>query len=534
MLGTAEPSEAAGGGAVWHIVRKGALLETDTDTIVAVREPEPAATKPRPTGGRRLSVWLMIFGSCLIVPALGFTGVLIERHWAHQQRETEQRLAQVANDLARDLDRFLTNMIATLSVIAETSDFSPSGLPQLHEQASRWLSPLGLYLVYREADGQQLLNTRLLWGTKLPREQLPELDQAVRATGRPHVSNVFRGAVAQQAIVTITAPVMSNGKPAGFLHLSIDPRVLLELASGQNLPRDWNTTISDRAGVIIMRLHHHDRYVGTALPDHLVALDRTSAGSVRTRNVSGEESIRASAISRVSGWLVSSNVPLAVARAPLVADMWSILGAVLVMLAFMLALAFTVAGFIARPIRDIAGFASLVEGEQVPPPLVSPVREANEVAASLRLASQRLKVRTGELRDALDRFNLALRGADIVVFAQDLDRRLTWISDSTGNYPPDIVGQREEDLLPVDSRSEAIALKRLALVSGRPQDRELKVGQGESARYFRVRVEPVKDETRRVVRDNGSQAVRAAQCPSRRRAGPSIQESPGRRAGDRH
>lgn len=484
---------------MWRIVRKDTLLETDNGTIEAVRENASAVPGQRAAGGWRLRVWLLIFGGCLVVPALGFAGILIERHWVYQQRETEQRLAQVANDLAADVDRFLDNMIATLSVIAETSDFSPSGLPTLHEQARSWLSPLGLYLVYRNADGQQLLNTRLARGTTLPREQLPEIDDIVRATQRPHVSDVFRGAVAQQAIVTVTAPVFGGGKLQGFLHLSTNPGVLLELARSQNLPARWNTTLSDRKGVVIMRLHHHDRYVGTPLPERLQASGHEPGTAYRLRDLAGELSLQMVAFSRVSGWQVSANVPLAVARAPMIAEIWSILGAALAMLALMVLLAFTVARFIARPIRDIARFASLVEDEQVPPVLRSPLREANDVASSLRNASLRLQQRTHDLRNTLDRFQVALRGADIVVFAQDLDRRVIWVSDSSGDYPPEIIGRRDEELLPADSRSEAVALKRLALVSGKPQDRELKVGQGDAARFFRVRVEPVRDKTGEIV-----------------------------------
>lgn len=451
--------------------------------------------KPRAVGGWRLTTWLLLFGACLVAPALGFAGILIERHWAAQQREIEQRLEQVAADLAYDLDRFLENNIATLSVIAETSDFSAQQLPRLHEQASRWLGPLGLHLLFRDTGGQQLMNTRVPWGTRLPASQQPDIDPIVRETLKPHVSGMIAGTVAGQGVVTVTVPVLAGGRLNGLLHMSIDPVRLLELARGQNLPPQWNTGISDRKGVIVTRLQEHARYVGTLLPDDLLVRSRQGERAFRTVNVEGVETIRAARVSRLSGWLVSANVPLDVARRPLVAELWSMLGAGLVLLALVAGLAFTVARFVSRPIQDIARFGALVEDEVVPPALASPLSEANEVSASLNVAAARLQERTRDLRDALDRFNVALRGADIVVFAQDLDRRLTWISDSAGTTPAEIIGRREEDVLPIDSRSEAIALKRLAIASGQAQDREVRIGKGEEARFFRVRVEPVRDAT---------------------------------------
>lgn len=485
-----------------RLAREAAAL--DAATAPAIRTDRASdrgrgRAKPRAVAGWRLTTWLLLFGACLIAPALGFAGILIERHWATQQREIEQRLEQVAADLVDDLDRFLDNSIATLSVIAETSDFSSQQLPRLHEQASRWLGPLGLHLLFRDVGGQQLMNTRVPWGTRLPASLQPDIDPVVRSTLKPHVSDVVAGAVAGQAVVTLTVPVLANGRLNGFLHMSINPERLLDLARGQALPPHWITGISDRKGVIITRLQEHERYVGTSLPGDLSLRSRQTARTFHTVNVEGVETIRAARVSRVSGWLVSANVPLSVARAPLVAELWSMLGAGLLLLALVAGLAFTVARYVSRPIQDIARFGTLVENDVIPPALASPLSEANEVSASLRVAAERLQERNRDLRDALDRFSVALRGADIVVFAQDLDRNLTWISDSAGDVPAEIVGRHEAGSPATGPLSEAIALTRLAVASGQAQDREVKVGKGETARFFRLRVEPVRDPSGEIV-----------------------------------
>ncbi len=185
---------------MWRLARGGAAFETDAAgpirTDRAGSRVPGRAKAPRTVAGWRLTTWLLLFGACLVAPALGFAGILIERHWVAQQREIEQRLEQVASDLAFDLDRFLENTIATLSVIAETSDFSPQQMPRLHEQAARWLGPLGLHLLFRDIGGQQLMNTRVPWGSRLPASQQPEIDPAVRSTLKPHVSDMITGTVA--------------------------------------------------------------------------------------------------------------------------------------------------------------------------------------------------------------------------------------------------------------------------------------------------------------------------------------------------
>ena len=453
--------------------------------------PDTAPASARPAGGLRLATLLLLFGASLVVPTLVATGLLLEREARTETEQLERRVEQVAGDLADDIDRQLELMAATLSVLAGSPQLATGELQAFHERAAATLHPLGLQLLYRGLDGQQLLNTRVPWGTPLPRRPLPEIDDAVRTTLKPHYSDMLVGAVAQRPVVTLTVPVLIEGALRGFLHMSIDSERLLAILKGQHLPPSWNTGLSDRNGVIIARLVRHDDFVGTKLPDELRAQSRREIGAFRTTNIEGVETVRAATVSARSGWLVSANVPASVVRAAFVANLWSMAGVAIALALLALGLALFVARLIARPIQAIADFAVMVENEHIPPPLRSPVREANEVASALRLASERLQDRTRALRQTLDRFNIALRGADIIVFVQDTERRFTWISDSDDAFRQDLLGHREEDALPPESQDAAIVLRQRALATGQPQEGEVPMGTGNEARFFRVRVEPM-------------------------------------------
>lgn len=457
----------------------------------SVRASVPA---PAPkVGGLRVASLLVLFGACLVLPSLAFTAYLLDRHWRDRQHETDRRLEQVAGDLAKDVDRNLGLLVSTLTLLTSSPQFDLGRYQELHERATQSLKPQGLDLVYRDAGGQQLFNTRVAWGTALPREALPDIDAAVRSTLKPHISDVFVGAVARQPIVTITAPVIRDGEVRGFLHMSIGTAWLFGILQGQGLPPHWNTGLSDRKGIIIARLLRHDDFVGKPLPTALAATSRSRDAAFRTINVEGVQTIRAARVSPMTGWLASANVPLSVARAAFIADAWAILGLGVFLLLLVLVLALAVGRLVARPIHDIAQLATIVEDERIPPALRSPVREVNEVAGALQLSSQRLRERTRALRQALDRFNVALRGADIVVFAQDRQRRLTWISESASHRGQELLGKRDEELLPQGWSDEAIALKERAMSTGHAQEAELKIGVDEEARFFRLRIEPVRD-----------------------------------------
>ena len=461
--------------------------------VSAGREGRPAARS-----GFSIALLLFLFGASLVVPALAFTAVLLDRSAQEQEADIRRRLEQVVGDLASDVDRELTLLLAHLGALAVSPDVTAGEWAAVHAKASIGLKPLGIEVLFRDPTGQQVMNTRVAWGTPLPRSEQPAIDAAVRSSLRPHVSDLVTGRIAGRQVITLTVPVIgSEGRLDGFLHMSLDSERFLATMESQNLPADWNTGISDGTGAIIARLRRHHEFVGSKLPDELRAqsLERTEAFS--TVNIEGVQTLRAATRSPLTGWLFSANIPMAVVHAASTKDsQWIVgLGGGLLLLA--LVMAAIVGRLVARPVAAIAEHAAIVAHEGVPPPLHSPVREANEVAAVLRYAARQLQERSQELRGTLDRFGVALRGADIVVYAQDRDRRVTWISETAG-HGARFIGRRADDVLPPDSFAGAAALEERALASGQPQEGEVQHGTGDEARHFRLHIEPVRDGDGRV------------------------------------
>ena len=419
-----------GRGRVWRLGRGDQRVEPGRDGMVE------SGRQARPTGrpGLSIALLLFLFGASLVVPALVFTAVLLDRNWQAQEADMHRRLEQVVGDLAHDVDRELILLFANLTALAASPDVATGDWAAVHAKASATLKPLGIEVLFRDPDGQQVMNTRVRWGTPLPRSEQPAIDAAVRSSLKPYVSDMVAGSIAGRQIITLTVAVTGGeGRLVGFLHLSLDPERFLATMEGQNLPAEWNTGISDRTGTIIARLRRHSDFVGRRLPDELRAQSIQSTSAFSTVNVEGVQTLRAAKLSPLTGWLFSANVPMSVVHAGSIKDsQWIIgLGGGLLLLALLLAIA--VGRLVARPITAIAEHAAMVAQERMPPPLDSPVREANEVARVLRYAARQLQERSQALRGTLERFAIALRGADIVVYAQDRERRVTWISETAGD-----------------------------------------------------------------------------------------------------
>ncbi|HMN51433.1 MAG TPA: HWE histidine kinase domain-containing protein [Xanthobacteraceae bacterium] len=105
-----------------------------------------------------------------------------------------------------------------------------------------------------------------------------------------------------------------------------------------------------------------------------------------------------------------------------------------------------------------------------------------------------------ELRNALHRYEIALRGSNVTIFTHDRDLRYTSISNAfLGRRIDQIVGLTDEDVVPLSDRETIVALKRRALESGEPEDAELRLKGPSSSRWYDFHVEPLRDAEGRVV-----------------------------------
>lgn len=133
-------------------------------------------------------------------------------------------------------------------------------------------------------------------------------------------------------------------------------------------------------------------------------------------------------------------------------------------------------------------------------PLFEGDRIAGVVCAAVdvtedRRARARLADLTDALSAALQRFDVALREADIIVSAQDLDRRFTFVSRNTlGFAATDLIGRRDEDVGPPEIQERLIAIKDEVLRTGTPRTAEFRImTEARGERVMKVRFEPQRD-----------------------------------------
>ena len=123
-----------------------------------------------------LRVYLLFLVLGAMLPGAVLTAILVAQTFSGNRAVIERRLLDSARVDAAALDRELEAIIRSLGVLATSPALHAGDLQTFHAEARRaqlaqqgWLS-----VVLLSPEGQQLMSTRLAWGTALPKAHEPE------------------------------------------------------------------------------------------------------------------------------------------------------------------------------------------------------------------------------------------------------------------------------------------------------------------------------------------------------------------------
>jgi len=104
------------------------------------------------------------------------------------------------------------------------------------------------------------------------------------------------------------------------------------------------------------------------------------------------------------------------------------------------------------------------------------------------------------LREAEERFRVALRSGQIAVAHVDRDLRYTWIHNPHPDLmPEDLLGKRDDEVMPPEEAEKIMDIKREVLRTGRPLRREVTLHLSDGERVYDMVAEPLLDADGNVV-----------------------------------
>lgn len=238
-----------------------------------------------------------------------------------QQRETsELQLVERAHSMSLALDRELTAVSRALQALARATFLEESDFLRVHEQASRTIAVHAGWeaIVVIDSSGQQVMNTRVPFGSPLPQTGSSELAKVVFTTAKPAVSNLFVGPLAKRPLIAVSVPVVRDGSVRYALNLSTSPATLTNILLQAKLPSGWIATVVDRNQTIVARTQNLEEFFGTQAGPVLAAKSAEGGrGFFRSTTREGTQVVAGYHRSELSGFTLAIGIPAAEIEEPL-------------------------------------------------------------------------------------------------------------------------------------------------------------------------------------------------------------------------
>jgi HWE histidine kinase len=344
---------------------------------------------------------LLVYGVPAILPMLAAGGYLLFRVAQAERVQLEDRVHQIAEAVAGEVERELQRRVTLIETLATSPRITQGDFAGFHAQARAALAKDDLVILLHDAaNRQQLVNTFLEYGSPLPTTGDPETFDRVLAAKRPQISDLFMSLVTQAPVIDIALPLIRNGKVRYLLKLALTPEHFRVILAGQRLDPQWTLTILDRRGVVVARSRDHEHLVGKPLPPDQV----NELGTQRTfvsKNLERQAIVAALAMVPSANWQVRVSAPVDVARAPATHSTMLLTAAALLAGLLTLGLGTYFASRISHPLREIA---SVAQGLGRDASLLLPGASYKEV----NLVNDALETAAAELRKLRERERLVV------------------------------------------------------------------------------------------------------------------------------
>ncbi|MBV8247037.1 MAG: GGDEF domain-containing protein [Comamonas sp.] len=328
-----------------------------------------------------------------ILPISLMAGLLLVNYYKHEQHQLSISVLNQAQSLMLAVDREFAATQAALQALSTSHRLATGDLEGFHNRAEEVLESMQAdSITVVDQSGQLLLSTHLPYGTPLPKIADKTYPNRILESGKPGVSNLFTGPIANRPIFSVSVPVKIANTTTYALNATFTSQRLMSMLQAHGFPDSWRVVVMDSSGHIVARSRDLDKFLGKSVtPDLIEHMRQSNDDSFDSVTLDGVSVLTAFSASPVSHWCVAVGIPKAELTAGLRHTLLRLGLATAAALGIGLWLAWFVGGRVARSITGLMRPAiELVSGEKLEiPPLH--FKEANAMRSALLQASELLQ-----------------------------------------------------------------------------------------------------------------------------------------------
>ncbi|WP_137935260.1 cache domain-containing protein [Mesorhizobium comanense] len=253
----------------------------------------------------------MALSLAVALPILAFAGLLLLQLQFDQQAALERRTVRDAQGLATATERQLQDMTTTLRLLSTAPELQAGDLGLFHARSQLALRGSPYFIILVQDDGQQLLNTRVDFGSQGGKiSDLTTLGLAM-ANKQLTVSGVFYGKTSQTWVFNVVMPLPFEVTGQGSaLIMTQNAAAMASLVGTDGMPEGWSSALVDNAGSVIAQAGAARLHPGDIVPAK-ESVDKTGDSPL----VESDGQIMARVPVRGTGWKAMVWGPVATAQA---------------------------------------------------------------------------------------------------------------------------------------------------------------------------------------------------------------------------
>ncbi|MCC6777162.1 MAG: sensor histidine kinase [Hyphomicrobiales bacterium] len=326
-----------------------------------------------------------------------------------QNSATERQLIAAARDISQAVDQRLDAMINVLKALSFSPQLQAGNYESFYAQARQTAALLSNGIVaFRSADGRQLINTGLEWGTPLPPTTDPvlrEADEAALRSGHAVISNVYVGSTTRRYFIVVEIPVVLGGDTF-LLSGALPPDTFLEVLKASSSAADERRTVLiDRSHRIVARSVDHARFVGLEASRDFVRQLRAREGTLKSTTLDGLRVVNGYFTSPLSQWTTVVSVDQAAFFKPLRNALLAVLIIGVSGLALSLLFALLYARYVTPPIWRLHDDALALSARRRVRSFSTGITELNSVSEAIASTSEALLRERQSNRQLIDELN---------------------------------------------------------------------------------------------------------------------------------
>lgn len=325
----------------------------------------------------------------IVAPFCLFLWFLALQLQTSEAEAVDRRTLRSAQSISRAIEPVIDSMVTTVNLLSSTEELAKGDFETFHRRSQFALRNTGQFVILVDNDTNQLLNTRVDYGTALGKiSDTIGFERAIQV-GQPVATDFFMGRTSGKWVFNVVKPLeFSSQSSARVLLTTMNIENVAAAVSELQLQDGWKAIIVDGSNNALEANGSLAEIKPSTevLPGGMAAADLSQMPSINHIDTS-EKQVLAHARIRGTNWKAVVWGPLASAQASILKTWQMLIIGTMVLLSVCMLVVFAASKLLQRDVRRITRMAEELGAGRIVSPATTRISELDFIARALSNAS---------------------------------------------------------------------------------------------------------------------------------------------------